>query len=434
MVLSIVILLSFYIAINLLTLCKFPSIWRDDAYFSDPAWQFLKKGSFYSGLFESYENNIWYGRIHLISLSLIFNFFGCGPYQARIVSFISGLLASLFVYLIGKKMFDSKTGAIGATLFLLSKQFLVNSHWARQETMLTLFIVITIYIYLLAKARNSLPLFFLCGLIASVSADVHLNGVMLPIVVGVLFLFEYRQKFFKQICFWVYICGVMIGIFYWITLHILPEPSVFWHQWNGYLKKTFNPPIFSGKNLYELVIWEGKRYLNYIRYIWRGEKYLNILEVPLITIALIFNARQKSKNKRFLLIIIFTFMLLFTLLVAHKSSFYLVYLYSFFLLSVASFSWYSRNKFKIILGNIMIIILSFLYISQNSYRLIEFKENNYYKYLENLKSFISPECAVAGQPTWWFGFYNTSNKYYALAALPLPQFKKAFSSRIKEKK
>lgn len=425
-------LVLFYITINLLTLCKFPSVWRDDAWMGDPAWHFLKYGNFGSSLFEGFygldKTDTYHGRIHLISLAIAFKFLGCGPYQARIVSFLSGLLAGLFVYQIGKKLFNNEVGLTGAILFLISKQFLVNSHWARQEMMLTLFIVITIYLYLLAKERNSLVLSFLCGLIASLSLDVHLNGIMLPIVVGALFLFEYRLDVFKQKIFLVYFSGVIIGIIYWIVLHILPNPTIFWQQWDGLNKEKFNLPVFSGKNLLQLLNLEIKKYINYILYVWRGEKYFNILEILLIVIAMIFGARSSKKSRAILLIIIFTFILSSALLINHKSSFYIVYLYPFFMLLIASFSFFSKNQLKIKFGKIMILALSFLYIFQNGYRLIEFKENNYYSYLKKIKSFIPSGCAVAGQPTWWYGFYD--QKYYALAVFNLEN---SFSSIIREK-
>lgn len=413
-VIGISLLILFFIILNLITLCKFPSIWRDDVYMSDPAWSFAKNGIFTSNMgFE--EVNTYYGRIYLSSLATVFKFFGFGPYQARIVSFFSGLFAGLFIYLIGKKLFDSQTGLIGAALFLLSKQFLISSHWARQEAMLTLFIVVAIYLYLLAKERGSLFLYFLCGLIACLSLDVHCNGIILPIIILVQFLFDYRINILRQKNFYVYLSGVILGIIYWIMLHILPHPSLFWQQYER-LKGEFMPPMFSPNNLYNLLYMEAKRYINYILYIWRGETYFNITEMALVLISMIFINPRKEKNRVTLLIIIFTLMILFTLLVAHKSTFYLVYLYPFFMLSIASFPYLSKNKFKIIFGRAAILILISCYLLQNCYRLFEFRENNYYRYLENLKSFIEPGYAVAGQPTWLYGFYNTSNKYYALAS------------------
>lgn len=428
---AILILFLFYVTIHLLTLCKLPSIWRDDAWMSDPSWNFLKNGNFGSSLFEGFygleKSNTYHGRIHLISLALVFKLFGYGPYQARIVSFLSGLLATFFIYLIGKKLFDIKVGATAAVLFLFFRTFMYYSHWARQEMMLTLFILAAIYLYLLAK--NKKFLFFLCGLIASLSMDVHLNGIMLPIVIGVLFLFEYRMKFFKQIGFWFYFSGVILGIIYWIALHILPDPSLFWHQWNDYLKGIFNPPIFSGKNLFEILICETERYGYIFRYTKAGEKYLDFFEMTVTIIAMTFGIRR-NPEKKILLIIVLTFISLFPLLVAQKSVFYIIYLYPFFILSIAAFSYNSKNQFRIIFGKIAVLIIILSNIFYCSFRLIESRENNFYKYLETLKSFIVPGCAIAGQPTWWYGFYNSTSKYYALAVFDGGQNLSAF---IKEK-
>jgi 4-amino-4-deoxy-L-arabinose transferase-like glycosyltransferase len=335
---------------------------------------------------------------------------------------LCGIAAAFFIFLIGKKLFDNKTGSIAAILFLFSKQFLINSHWARQEMMLTLFIVITIYIYILAKDKESSLLFFLCGLIASLCIDVHLNGIMVPVAIGALFLFTYKIQVFKKFGFWFFIFGAISGVIYWLLMHVFPDTHIFKYlfAWEYINRDSFSTnfpliPILSG-NLFECIIAETERYIKYIRYIWPGEQYLNIFEAILIIIALIFNFR--NKNKSILSIIVFTLMGLFCLLVTHKSSFYLIYLYPFFVLSIASFSCYfqrSKNIFKkFVLGSVSLILL-ISYICQDSYRLWEFKDNNYYKYLDNLKRFIAPGCAIIGPSTWWYGFYE--QEYYALLSL-----------------
>ena len=415
-----------YIIINLFTLCKFPSVWRDDGFISEPAWQFLKNGTFgtnlFDGIYPCYKSDIVYGRIHLLSIALLFKLFGCDPYFARLVSFLCGITAAFFIFLIGKKLFDNKTGSIAAILFLFSKQFLINSHLPRQEMMLTLFIVITIYVYILAKDKGSSLLFFLCGLIASLCIDVHLNGVIVPVAIGVLFLFTYKIQVFRKFGFWFFIFGVLFGVAYWLLVHVFPSVHFFeyFFDWKYINKDSFSTnfpliPILSG-NLFQCIIAEAGRYINYIRYIWSGEQYLNIFEAILIIIALIFNFR--NKNKSILSIIVFTLMSLLCLLVVHKSIFYLIYLYPFFVLSIASFSCYfqrSKNIFKkFVIGSVSSILL-ISYICQDSYRLWEFKDNNYYKYLNNLKRFITPWCAIIGPSTWWYGFYE--QRYYAILAL-----------------
>ena len=404
-----------YIAVNLLTLVKFPIVWRDEAMLSQPAWQFLKTGNFSSNsfgeLYDLEKIDSYPGRIHFIFLAIAFKIFGCGIYQARFISFLSGLLAALFTYLIGKKIFNNKIAISGMVLFILSPQFLFASHMARQEIILTLFMLMAIYIYLLAKDRNLFFLFFLSGLISSFSLDIHLNGVMIPIILIVLFLFDIKEKKVKGVSFFYYLVGIFLGGIFLAIPRFLTDISILLKQWkiffSDFLIGTFNPPIFSNKNLFELLSWEVERY-----------RYIHIFELIIIIVALIFSIKKRLGNKRILLTAVCTLISVFTFLISHKSSFYIIYLYPFFMLYIASFSYLSKSRIKIVLARVMILMLMLFYIFQDAAILYKSKDRDYYGYLNRIKNFVKPGSIIAGQPTWWYGFYD-EHKYYALAAINL---------------
>jgi len=215
---------------------------------------------------------------------------------------------------------------------------------------------------------------------------------------------------------------VILAFVYWIISRAFPYRESCWQEWDYYLNylKGFYPPILSGKNLFELLNWEFERY-----------RYIRIYEIAFITIALMFgSSRRKAQDRHILSITILTFILLFTFLIAHKSTFYTIYLYPFFMLSVTSFSYLSKNKFKIIVGKAMVLMLVLFYMFQSGEILYQFKGSNYYKYIDEIKKFIQPGSGIAGQPTWWYGFYDT-NRYYALSVVDIGR--KGVASHIKKR-
>jgi len=104
-----------YIIWNLFYLDKYPIIDLDDACMAEPAWSFVQNGHFSAPSFEgSYgleKSDIYHGRLHMLSIAPFLKIFGLGPFQARIGSFLTGILVLLLVYLTAKRLF-SKSVAV----------------------------------------------------------------------------------------------------------------------------------------------------------------------------------------------------------------------------------------------------------------------------------------------------------------------------------
>jgi len=214
-----------FFLMHLYCLDKAPNpVHLDEPWLSDAALQFLKNGRFGFSIFGDLyglDKDVGFGNIHLFAEAMMFKLFGFGLYQARLVSFLSGLLLIWFTYLLGKKLYDRKTGIMSAVLFSLSGMFVDVSHFARQEMMLALFMAASLYLYLLAKEKRSMILYFITGLLLALSLDVHPNGVAMIVFIRVLFLWEYKSKVFKEKSFWFILCGLFLGVIYFFGVHRL---------------------------------------------------------------------------------------------------------------------------------------------------------------------------------------------------------------------
>ena len=399
----------------------------DEPWLSDAALQFLKNGRFGFSIFGdlfSLDKDVGYGNIHLFAEAMMFKLFGFGLYQARLVSFLSGLLLIWFTYLLGKKLYDRRTGIMSAVLFSLSGMFIDVSHFARQEMMLALFMAASLYLYLLAKEKRSKILYFITGLLLALSLDVHLNGVAMIISIGVLFLWEYKGRVFKEKSFWFILCGLFLGVIYFFGVHRL-----FLYQWNTeYFRGSHGgSPIFAIMNFGEflrVLLLTSKTYLSY----FTGGQFRHKIVISLFIIFAIASASYRRREAdKILLLILGVFGIFYFLIFTNPFLLsYWVYVYPFFyiLISASIFSlikdyqigirkWRTYEK-KVYIG--LAVLMAILLIGAGRYAKWTYKvfagssdardSYYYYNYLDKLKTHIPEDAVVLGHVKWFYGFYR----------------------------
>ncbi len=155
-------LILILIVFNLLTLKNIPQVWMDEPWYKENAWTFVQEGHFgnkmFSGLYGLEKNNVAYGRLYLLAEAASFKLFGLGPFQARLPQFIFGLLSLLVLCKLVELLFDRKIALWSTITFAFSVTFLMHSHEARPEMMLTFFILFSFYLLLVAR-RTFRPCF-----------------------------------------------------------------------------------------------------------------------------------------------------------------------------------------------------------------------------------------------------------------------------------
>ena len=430
--LIIYILLGMYVVVfflmHLYSLDKAPNaVFFDEPWLSDAALQFLKNGRFgYSVFGDLYglDKDVGWGNIHLFAEAMMFKLFGFGLYQARLVSFLSGLLLIWFIYLLGKKLYDRKTGIMSAVLFSLSGMFVDVSHLARQEMMLALFMAASLYLYLVAKEKRSKILYFITGLLLALSLDVHLNGVAMIICIGVLFLWECKGKIFKEKSFWFILCGLFLGVIYFFSVHRL-----FLYQWNTYYYRPSLEvsPIMSIMNLeefYRRIVVRVKNF--YLPYFTGGQFRHRTVISLFILFAIVFAIYRRRRADKILLLILGVFGIFYFLIFANLLISYWVYLYPFFyiLISASIFSlikdyqigilkWRTYEK-RVHIG--LAILMVILLIGAGRYAKWTYKafsgspdaraSYQYYSYVHKLKADIPQDAVVLGNIGWFFGFFD----------------------------
>lgn len=83
-----------------------------------------------------------------------FKFFGAGEWQARIVSVLAAVGATLLVYLIGKKLFNQKVGLFSAVVFLSLGQVVSRFSQGNLDALLVFYFLATFYFFLLSREKK----------------------------------------------------------------------------------------------------------------------------------------------------------------------------------------------------------------------------------------------------------------------------------------
>jgi len=396
-----------YIAWNLFFLDKYPIIDLDDACMAEPAWSFVNTGHFSAPSFEgSYgleKSDIYHGRLYIASISPFFKLFGVGPFQARIGSFLTGLFVLFLTYLIAKKLFSNSVALKSIILLSISGLFIICAHRARQEMLLVLFILLSFYLFLTSVEKKSILLFFFAGLIAGLSADIHLNGVIVPIMLFVLFVHEYKLRFIKEKGFWVCMAGVLTGVLWWIITHIMLDINLFNEQWNGFVMKEIGTPgASSGFNLIKLCANELKRY---IFWFWSTTAHRNMVELVLLMIGLGGVAMKRGKNENILIVSILTFVIMFTLIVSQKAPYYIFLFFPFLIIL------FVKGLENVKLSKYIFAAFVLFYITLMFFVSMKYDDVNYSNYGHEVRNYVPPGRSVLADTILWFAFND--QKFYS---------------------
>ncbi len=97
---------------------------------------------------------------------------------ARAISAFSAVLTVLFVYLIGKKIFDSRVGLLGAFFLSFSPLHVLHSHSAKPDILMVFLLMVSFYfsmkVFLEAKTKD----YLLAGLFSGLAASTKYPGAI----------------------------------------------------------------------------------------------------------------------------------------------------------------------------------------------------------------------------------------------------------------
>ena len=108
--------------------------------------------------------NIGHPPLSFIILRVFLETLGTNEFTARLPACLFGIATIPLVHLLGKQLFNEKSGLIASFIIALSPWYIRWSQEARMYTQLTGFTVLTLYFFYQATQKNIARLYMLSGL------------------------------------------------------------------------------------------------------------------------------------------------------------------------------------------------------------------------------------------------------------------------------
>jgi len=336
-----------------------------------------------------------YGRIlHII---------GWTKLNSYLISTLFMLLAvTVWVLILKKVSFDRYFIFIFIIYALLFEPFYAIGHQTRSDSFAFLFASLSFYLFMNKR-------FFLSALILCISMETHpigASGAFYCLAYLIAYPHEYlkdRKYVIKSIL--LLFLGIIAGVFIYIALH--------YEYLSGYFSN-----ISKGLTADSII---SRNYI--LAYFFDTRYYRHIPELLIFLAALAIFFKQKiykKENKYKFALILFTTVLLSTLILSRGSTHYMVFIFPSILMIIITVA--MLNK-KIWLINLVLLI-----ILAPQYGMMYYEEHNYQgmnAYIETVKDNLPQDLPIYGNFNMWFAFMDKRDfRHYSRLSehIPYPRF------------
>jgi 4-amino-4-deoxy-L-arabinose transferase-like glycosyltransferase len=405
---GILISLALILGLHLVSVTKYPIVFTDEPWIANTAWTWLTTGVNFDAINTGSRDQFGYEWLHWpiighLPLVASFSLLGLGLFQARLVSLIFGIMLLISVALVGRLSYSTMTGFLAALLLSLSAPFLQSSHWVRPDIMLAAVIVLSYALALYALKENKWWAHFLAALLLGGSLDIHQSGSLFIPGLVAMYIVTYKTRVLRQTGTWLAAAGGLLGIFYYVALHILPSPSVY---------ATLASYSYQTIHRFPLQMLSVSSLLSSLRgEIGQYRFYNNNLDFALIGASVIYLAYRRSRSDRLLLVFVTSAFISSVLFQGNKTGYYAILFYPFLMLMVAEmFVSLMFNRQTVSATRVFAAALLVLFVFNSAVHfarpVYQNRDYDYYSVTERFEDVIPPEARVMGAPTWWLGLFE----------------------------
>ena len=406
---------------HLLNLTSAPPIFIDEPWYANAAWNWLTTGKNTDTLHAGMPVSLNWPYLGNLPLLLSFAIFDLGFFQARLVSWIFGVLLLLLTFFAGRQAYSAISGGLAALLLVLSPVYTQASHYARPDIFLAAAGLLSFILVQYAMKSNRRWIHFAAGLIIGLSIDIHQNALLYAIGLSAIYLYMYRKSVFRQAATWMFVAGGVAGVSYYLMVSILPNLGDTLSYYRFSFVNSHPIPLMT-LNPLELIKSARDE-------IGRFHFFDNTLDFVLIGASIVYFAFRRQRIDMVYLVFIGAVFAGFILLTGNKHDIYAILLYPFFMIVVAeSFTSLLRNTREIAPVYAFVLIIMVLTVFSSAYHLarttLSARDYNYEAITDRIKQVIPKDARVVGLPHWWLGmqdydyksilglsFYHLSNGY-----------------------
>ena len=395
----IVVFIFVYFLINIIFLDQFPFVHSDESWLGGLSRLYLEEGtpvvteSFFD-LLPRYPHSI---KIVFHYLQALFIFcLGYSPFVLRLISLLSGCGVLFIFYLMARKFLHRQSLAFISVLILaMDIQFIYAAHFARQEILILLLILLCVYIKLFMDfPRKDLLLSVMTGL----AIGIHPNAFFIAVILGVLYVYSIlvNKNSFKPLIVHVFCTGCLAMMYVLISLRM--DPDFIYHYrtfgeqfgvFDSSINRTVQIVDFYRKLYYQV---SGTYYMPPIRLqllLFAGAGVLSLASLL---------SKKRSDMVIQLLLILFGINLTLILIGRYNQT-SIVFIFPFAWLLVLH--WVERLRFSPVVAILLIIQISSSYSA-----IAPYMQNHYQSYIHEIKAHVPDDANVLANLNTEFYFQN----------------------------
>jgi len=359
--------------------------------------------------------------IHPLILGAFYKMFGLSLLTGRTVTLLIGFGTLFFFYRLLKWEFPQTFFVILGVILLATDNFFYYYARTIREEVFTTFFGMGSFFFVFHGISSKRPrLFLVAGLFNGIGVCTHPAFVIFSVSLLVVLLFEYRERFVREKCFWIFIGGSLIATMPYLVYLISEDwQNGFFHFWT---QIKGHAPQGDAGFWYQTFIKEGERYAKYVVFPYR----ITIVLMQLVFI--IYSFRISDRLTRFSQIVVITHIMLLPILINTRNPRYMLPMIPFVVIlilkslehmqldSIRSYfkfdSSYAVGKKAIAIGAMLLIFVQFI---GNPINLWVNYSVPYNELLNDLRGDMPVHSRVLGPMTFWFGFseyqYRTEETY-----------------------
>lgn len=422
--LLVVALLLALLHVPLLTV--YPALFIDESWGMSRAWVTVTSGVHYDVLHRdatSISRPTVPGTFALLTIGIA-ELWGLDFFWMRFVPWLAGMLLLLLTFHLGRRLYDPWVGALATFLLLFNDAFVLDGHLLRKEIFLAVLVVGAFILFSYGQESGRTWPHLLAGLCLGVGQTIHDNSIGFIAALGVLYLHEYGWRVFRSPAVWLGVLGGSFGLFHRLLFAILPDPAAYAQRAAYIYTAEHAIPVLTYDPL-KMISRELLRYRSYFVIENR------LLELALVGLGVGIGLWRRARADRWLLIIIFVPIVVFTLLVSNKDPRYLVNFFPFLSILAASALLTGLREVKglpaarAVMVGVLLVFTLIPPLHHLSAAREALQAPSYDEAMTELEAVIPVGSRVLGKPTYWLGLHDRD--YRGTHALTMLNFERNFT-------
>jgi len=386
-----IVLLFFYISINLFYLSRFPFIHSDESWLSGLSRNIMETSNYSSTepFFDLMPRHPHAIKILFHTLQILFiKIMGYNIFTVRLISLIFGLITLIWFYKLSKLLFHSKNNALASTMLLaFDIQFIYATHFARQEIIILFFLIFALH-FILSHIENIQTCHhIILGTIIGLAIGFHPNSFIISLPLGLIYLFHiFVTKKLKLSGLIIFISTTACFATVFVILSLFMDPNFV----QNYANLGHNFGVFNSipNKITEITDFYNKLYNSVSgTYYTPNIKFQFILFslVMLGTIYNLFRSKNNPENEKIATIVLAIFAInMGIIIIGRYNQTSIVFIFPFFYLLTI----YVLNNLKKSLKWFAITLLCFILATSTLLNALPYINNNYNTYLKEISKTV----------------------------------------------